>query len=289
MTNYLYENYIVTLAEKFSRTIDDIMADYNFEYGHEFEVTICKSLRRILPNKYGICRGHVVSSNGEKQGDDIIIYDQERFPTLRAHDKDEYARKENIPIEAVYAYIEAKHTLNPDSLVKSFKQISAVKRLIMERPKRGHFVNDPYINYEPKRMGIELSKEYPQYRNPVFCMILSRFATNTQGHRTDNPQEICDFLQQGLLSVERFEYAPELIVAGKSNFLSVGYNPTGVEEEITPTLFTYFDSTKVEYENLIKENISFGIALAQLLSAIDWIRLDKMPWIDILNNAKGEI
>ncbi|MCY7977718.1 hypothetical protein P8843_13890 [Bacillus inaquosorum] len=105
MSKHLYSNYIVTLAYQFQRIIDDIMVDYGFDYGDEFEVVICKALRKTLPNNYGICRGHVVSADSRKEGDDIIIFDQERFPTLRNNKKEDYSRKENIPIEAVYAYI----------------------------------------------------------------------------------------------------------------------------------------------------------------------------------------
>ncbi|MCM3587351.1 hypothetical protein M3182_16560 [Mesobacillus maritimus] len=284
MSKYLYNDYIIKLAEKFNRIIDDISADFNFDYGFEFEIVICKALRKILPNKYGICRGHVVSRNGEKQGDDIIIFDQERFPTLKANDKEEYFRKENIPIEAVYGYIEAKHTLNPKSLDKAFEQITAVKELIMKRPQMNLFQNDPYINDE-RRVGVHKSEDYPLFRNPVFCIILSRYATTNDGKRAENSQEIHDFLQDRLTALDG-KYRPELIVAGKSNFLGIGYKES--DGDFTPTLFTLNECPKLEYENLIRENLSFGIALAQLLSAIDWIRLGRMPWEEILNDAIEE-
>lgn len=59
--------------------------------------------------KYGICRGFVVDRHGNTAGDDIITYDQELYPTLRFFDSDnQFAQKEQIPVEVVYAYIEAK-------------------------------------------------------------------------------------------------------------------------------------------------------------------------------------
>lgn len=33
------------------------------------------------------------------------------------------------------------------------------------------------------------------------------------------------------------------------------------------------------------DKLAFGIALANLFAALDWIRLNKMPWIDILNEG----
>ena len=55
-------------------------------------------LRIFLPSKYGVCRGFVVNRHGDKAGDDIIIYDQEKFPTLRLLPKDDFSLKEEIPI-----------------------------------------------------------------------------------------------------------------------------------------------------------------------------------------------
>lgn len=45
----------------------------------------------------------------EKQEVWISFYDQELYPTLRFLDSDnQFAQKEQIPVEVVYAYIEAK-------------------------------------------------------------------------------------------------------------------------------------------------------------------------------------
>jgi hypothetical protein len=112
MPTYLYDNYIISLSEKFLRRLEDISTYYNFDFGDEFEIAICQILRSFLPEKFGICRGFVVAKNGDREGDDIIIFDQTRFPTLRLNERNELSRKEAIPIEAVYGYIEAKHRLD---------------------------------------------------------------------------------------------------------------------------------------------------------------------------------
>src|SRR5690606_9041015 len=133
MEKYLYDGLIVRLAEKFTRRIEEIESDFNFELGDEFEFAICDILQNMLPDKFGVARGFVVNKNGEKKGDDIIIYDRNRFPTLRFHDKNQFHRLENIPIEAVYAYIEAKHSIEYNSsdkkntFFKAFKQSSEAK------------------------------------------------------------------------------------------------------------------------------------------------------------------
>src|SRR6266851_5063767 len=128
MSQLLYDGYLQNLNKRFEEALSEIEAHHNFEYGDEFEIALCKVFRRALPQMYGICRGYVVDADGMVAGDDIIIYDRARFPTLRALGDEDYARLEKIPIEAVYAYIEAKHTLELEgesrsSLTKAVDQL----------------------------------------------------------------------------------------------------------------------------------------------------------------------
>ena len=106
---YIYNGIVENIAQEFERELGSIMAGFNFDYGGGFFICVCKFLRRFLPLKYGICRGFVVDRHGNTAGDDIITYDQELYPTLRFLDSDnQFAQKEQIPVEVVYAYIEAK-------------------------------------------------------------------------------------------------------------------------------------------------------------------------------------
>jgi len=70
-----YNEYVELLSDKFLSRLVDILPDYNFDYGIEFEIALCDIFRSFLPEKYGICRGHIVDFNGDNVGDDIIIYD----------------------------------------------------------------------------------------------------------------------------------------------------------------------------------------------------------------------
>jgi hypothetical protein len=47
----------------------------------------------------------------EKAGDDIITYECHLFPTARFLLDCDFSLKEQVPVEAVAAYIEAKHAL----------------------------------------------------------------------------------------------------------------------------------------------------------------------------------
>ena len=78
-----YGDYLQTISVKFENLFQDISVQHNFDYGPEFEIALCKALRIILPAKFGICRGFAVTLDGDIAGDDIIIFDNERFPTLR--------------------------------------------------------------------------------------------------------------------------------------------------------------------------------------------------------------
>lgn len=201
MDDYIYNDIIQHLSNAFSLEISKIEAVYNFDYGDEFEIAICKVLRRFLPNKYGICRGFVIDKMGNSAGDDIIIYDQELFPTLRVLDQEEeFVKKNQIPVEAVYAYIEAKYTLNSKSLIKAFKQVNDVKRLCYSRELLAadknfngkHIFNNDYS----KKHAWE-----PIILNPVYGMIISSNCTNINNKNTANGKETTDFLFNEILKI----------------------------------------------------------------------------------------
>ena len=84
----LYDNFVRRITDNFNAAISEIEAVHNFDYGSEFEVGLCKTLRRVLPQKFGICRGFVIDQTGEVAGDDIIVYERLRFPTLRSLEED---------------------------------------------------------------------------------------------------------------------------------------------------------------------------------------------------------
>lgn len=138
-----YDGYIERLARKVDARLQDIESIFNFDLGDEFEVAICALLEDILPAKYGVCRGFVVSKNGDKAGDDLIIYDKMSSPTLRSGMSRKFPVKEQIPVDAVYAYIECKHSITDAAVLeKAITQAQAVKKLMLTR--RG--LSNPNMN-----------------------------------------------------------------------------------------------------------------------------------------------
>ncbi len=270
----LYNDYVKLLQERFSTELISIQSDYNFDLGDEFEIVICKILRSFLPNKYGVCRGSAVSANGEKVGDDIIIYDQELFPTLWLRSANDFSRKENIPCEAVYAYIEAKHGYTETALQKAIEQVRVFKALCSTREKRGQYQFDPYVD---DHRSVFL-RGLPSYRNPILGMVLVNEARS-------NTEETKNNISKALNPIPVDTNNPEVIIVGKSNGAFVGFMEQG---ESVPTIFALPSTSERRsgYQNLIKENLMFGIFMTHLMAALDYIRLGKMPWVEILNDAK---
>lgn len=271
MTKPAYKEYVELLSSKFISRLEDILPDYNFDYGVEFEIAICEILRAFLPEKYGVCRGHIVDFLGENVGDDIIIYDQQSFPTIRLHSKDQYARKENIPVEAVYAYFEAKHKLTDETFKTALNQIRKVKEFSQKRQKVSIESFDPYL--KPIDRQENYNKNYPQYRNPIYCGIIAR--------KTGFTHEILEKLEKDFETKEKNKLNPEIIVFNENRFFQIGHDE---EDGFQPTTFL-LENFKFSYAHSLTDgNLAFGIFLMNLISAIDWVRLGAIDWPKVLNH-----
>ncbi len=276
---FLYDNYVREVSNRFEQALALIKKEHNFEYGTEFEVATCKTLRIVLPQKYGICRGYVVSALGEKAGDDIIIYDRMRFPTLRALETDDFSCKEQVPIEAVYAYIEAKHSIciegdGGTSFQKALTQVGLVKMLCDRRQCVSLCDDDPKNEVGPP-------PGWPEIRNPAYGVIICRHVRLKDGAPIiDDPQEI----QRHLLAARpQTLLAPDFCVFGKSNmFIPV---VPGAEPDRTWMPSPFFLSGQSSMNSSIVDGVGFGAGLSLLLWALDWIQLGEMPWPVILEDC----
>ncbi len=266
-----YKEYAELLSRKFNSRLEDIFPDYNFDYGVEFEIAICEILRAFLPEKYGVCRGHIVNYDGNSVGDDIIIYDQQSFPTIRLHNKQQFARKENIPVEAVYAYFEAKYNLTEKVFNTALRQIREVKKFVSSRKQIKVETFDSYL--EPLDRETNYSKNYPEYRNPIYCGIISR--------KTELTNDKLEELEKEFETSKKDKNNPETIIFSKSIYMQIGHDE---EDGFQPTVFL-LENKSFSY-SVIKpnEDLAFGLGLINLISAIDWVRLGKIDWIKVLNH-----
>jgi hypothetical protein len=277
-----YDDFVKKIAENFEAALSEIQAGHNFDLGPEFEVAVCKMLRRALPQRFGICRGYVITLDGESAGDDIIIYERLRFPTLRSLDED-YSRKEKVPVEAVFAYIETKHTLEingegPSSLMKAIKQAAEVARVCNTRAAVPLTQITPSVNLATAK--VEPIRGFPSIRNPMYTMVLSRFVRLNPGEAAATDDE---GIEAALLSFNlRGGKPPDLLVAGHSH---VGFPLSQSETEAT--MFSPFLPEGARLVGRTASKLAFGIGVVHLLWALDYIELGKMPWNKIVANGLG--
>ena len=296
MEDFIYNDIIKNIAQEFERALDNIAAVYNFDYGDEFEISVCKFLRRFLPLKFGICRGFVVDKYGNTAGDDIIIYNQDLYPTLRFLEYDnQFAQKEQIPVEAVYAYIEAKYTLTADSLKKAVKQVGDVKKLCYSRTP---------ICYKNLASGCHIfDNQYskangwnPIIRNPVYGMILSANCVGINGKKAESGADSTKFMLDEIVNELKFEienlrhFCFDSIIAGNSTTVFCGHYMFDKEGKMLDgvhiTKFYTGIHSKACYQVNTHEKLAFGLSIAHLMTALNYIQLGDMPWEMIFNTAK---
>lgn len=177
-----YKDFAGRLSRRVSARLSLIEAQFNFDYGDEYEVAICEVLADILPARYGVCRGSLVTFDGEEAGDDLIIFDRVSYPTLRSSIAPNFAVKEQVPIEAAYAYIECKHRVELASdlgaskvLATAVEQVRNAKRLAATR------VPNPNPDYHDQdRFKLKKREDWPAYypalKNELFGVVFARHA-----------------------------------------------------------------------------------------------------------------
>lgn len=273
----MYNDYLKTVSRHFQSLFTSIAAVYNFDNGSEFEIVLCKALRAILPQKYGICRGFVVTRDNKKAGDDIIIFDREGFGTLRLLSQDRFERKESIPIEAVYAYIEAKYTLNLEgkdgqSLSKACSQLAKVKNLPRDPLPQGNVFDKHYsapISFE--------RESWPDIPNPIYGAIIALQVRQKAKKKSFlSSQEIYDNL------VGRdFEYEPypDLVILGKNAIV----HPIDKNSNHIQSPFYKDGATDLNVRQT--DELAFALGISFLIWAIDTIRLGQFPWSTVIEEG----
>lgn len=279
-----YGNYLQNIADRFDTYLREIAAEHNFEHGPEFEIAICKTLRRALPAKYGVCRGYLVAADSDEVGDDIIIYNHDRFPSLRMIDNEAFAQRERIPIEAAYAYIEAKNslTLSGDrgTFDKAIMQVGEAKSLVASR--EGIDITtaiDPTIRFTHLRPSRR--PYWPSLLNPFFTAILSRQVRKSKGTEALTGAEVRAELDGHELPDD---HPPDLIIAGED---VVGLPFVENKDEKTDTYHSPFMVAGSHLRLAERPGLAFAIGFCSLINALEGIRLGIMPWRDIISEAIG--
>jgi hypothetical protein len=285
----MYAEYVKQLARRFHQALENIEAEQNFEYGPEFEIALCEVLSKALPDKFGVIRGYAVNSEGTKAGDDILIYERIRFPTFRDLHIGDFLRKEQIPIEAIYCYIEAKHTLHIDgddgqSLNKAIEQVKAVKALCRERKRVPLTVLGSGVNCG-LGLSVKAPEGYPDYRNPFFTAIFARYVKRAKGKKQlSTTKEILEaVLKRKHVRNLEDEDLPDMMILGES----VVALPAVKTSDRHATVGTFLIPGKSFYHISDVDKTAFGVGFCALMAALDWIQLGAMPWSSIVGEALG--
>ncbi|WP_008311961.1 DUF6602 domain-containing protein [Leptolyngbya sp. PCC 6406] len=257
-----YNGYVHKLSRRVLARLTGIEALYNFDLGDEFEVAMCHVLSEILPAKFGVCRGFVVSEDGSIAGDDIVIFDRLLCPTLRSNEGISYASKDQIPVEAVYAYIECKHSIrSDDTFQKAVEQVRTVKSLVLARtPLR----NPNYAKEGPIYNGQvqDWPRVWPRLRNQPFGVILSREWNGCE-----------------LSEVVSDDHTPDLVILGADSVMTqyARLGPDGIKGSLfhDPRHFAKLQTEQVKGK-------AFGIGIVTLLQAIGWQCLLPIDWTGLI-------
>lgn len=284
----MYGGYVERIAKRIQGELDRIEAVYSFELGPEFEVCLCMVLAEVLPDRFGVCRGFVTHRDGRQAGDDIIIFDRLMFPSLRGLRREDVSRKEHIPIEAVYAYIECKHTLILDnaasasSIQNASAQVAKVKALCGERERMVYTQSDPYVLRTSDK--VKGPRWLPSYRNPPFGMIFSRRVARRSADRilTSYAEVHEAFLNDSGIKNER--WVVDAVIGGPDNVMSPSY----VDDDGKPhhALFM-LEGEKNGLSCFKTPGIAFGVGVTHLLAVLDWIRLHRLPWEHMLSQSQN--
>jgi hypothetical protein len=97
----------------------------NGDIGTSREDAVMRFLKEHLPNRYEICSGEVVDSQGNQSGQiDLMIFDSSTTCPLMTTGKDVL-----LPAEALLAVVEVKTTLSMAEIEKSLKGIKKIHTL----------------------------------------------------------------------------------------------------------------------------------------------------------------
>ena len=217
-------------------------------------------------------------------GDDIVIFDQIRFPTIALRQEEDFSRRDFVPIEAVYCYIEAKYTINiigddGQSLSKAISQISAAKKLCTQRTPVSLSALSPHINAEG--FNVSMPDGWPEQKNPLFTAIIT-----SQIRKKKNDKGFLSAVDARDLIVGAFkvdQYSQDLCVFGK-RLIGIPAVPLPNEKREIRSPFQVYGKTAPMLIALNEDN-GFALGLILIMWALDWIQLGKIPWTNVIRNA----
>jgi hypothetical protein len=284
----MYADYVDIITKRLEEHLSKIDAHYGFDYGDEFEFALIDFLNLVLPEKFGVRRGHAVSFDDQLAGDDLIIFDRIRMPTIGLRDGFEKYRKTKIPIEAIYGYIEAKHTIilegdGGQSFTKARMQVGAVKDLCERRIKA-----DLNVAALPPELHFPaLNGGYPERLDPTLGVI---FARNVKIRPTDKSFATSNQIEKALHRIGlglRRQSKPDLLVLGSDVIVTphLDYANDSGSTYVSP----FCIPSRSNFGINILPGKAASVALLTMMYALELIKLGPMPWRAMIEQTLGPL
>jgi hypothetical protein len=212
-------------------------------------------------------------------GDDIILFDQSRFPSLRSLG-DDLSRKQKVPADAVLAYVEVKHSLHltgtgQQTLEKAISQAAAVKSLV--RREVGLSDLDTGVSLGGA-LEVQSQPGDPRIWNPWYTIIIAR----TLRMSKENGAEPTAMEFGAEVKRNAHHPLPDLIVAGP--YVSV------------PCLKESDKLIAIKRFLLPENDLAFftpkhplGLGAVHLFWALEYIRLGAINWHSMMIDALGDL
>jgi hypothetical protein len=133
-----YVQSLSLLAQQLNEQVH-LLIDHPGEKGRAGEHIVRNLIRSVLPKKFSIGTGFIVTSTGKRSPQiDIVLFDEQmNAPISLVGDIGVF------PVECVYATIEVKHTLTSNTLIQTAQSIGAVRQF---KPDKYYQTHAPQID-----------------------------------------------------------------------------------------------------------------------------------------------
>jgi hypothetical protein len=177
----------------------------NYDSGPGIEDILREELSELCPKRYSIRAGTIDDRKGRTAGDfEIVITNDIWFTSIKAG-ATKTSRKIHFPIEAVYAIIEVKQTLNFKSLDQAMEKLVTCHRLYRPSSEGSRIVENEII---PTRSLPDVVK------NPLFSAILA-----TDLGRGISIDDIAKGFAAICQTLERDEFVRALCILGQGTII----------------------------------------------------------------------
>ncbi|MFZ7132870.1 MAG: DUF6602 domain-containing protein [Eubacteriales bacterium] len=208
ISNYFEKKAEILLAEL--QRVASLTNNTN-EIGNVGEESIRSFLREVLPSRYGVGTGHVVSFDETSAQTDIVIYDANNCFTIPISEKASLYSQ-----EGVYATIEVKASPSKksnihESIKDAVNNSYSIKKTSRPFPFSVNSKIPAFINLQNGLLFAEHNQNYTNLMFPISVILLIGCNSNFSNVMT--------YFQQEQSVLEHWHYRPDLLcVIDESNF-----------------------------------------------------------------------